>query len=128
MSGHSKWATIKHKKGALDARRGKIFTKLIKEITVAARIAGGDPDSNPRLRTAILAAKAENMPADNIKRALQKGTGELPGTIFEESVYEGYGAGGVALMIEIATDNKSRTLSEIRHSLSRHGGNLGANG
>ena len=128
MSGHSKWATIKHKKGALDARRGKIFTKLIKEITVAARIAGGDPDSNPRLRTAILAAKAENMPADNIKRALQKGTGELPGTIFEESVYEGYGPGGVALMLEIATDNKNRTLSEIRHILSRHGGNLGANG
>jgi YebC/PmpR family DNA-binding regulatory protein len=128
MSGHSKWATIKHKKGALDARRGKIFTKLIKEITVAARIAGGDPDSNPRLRTAILAAKAENMPAENIKRALQKGTGELPGTIFEESVYEGYGPGGVALMLEIATDNKNRTLSEIRHILSRHGGNLGANG
>jgi len=128
MSGHSKWATIKHKKGALDARRGKIFTKLIKEITVAARIAGGDPDSNPRLRTAILAAKAENMPADNIKRALQKGTGELPGTTFEEAVYEGYGPGGVALMLEIATDNKNRTLSEIRHILSRHGGNLGANG
>src|SRR5256712_1548838 len=128
MSGHSKWATIKHKKGALDARRGKIFTKLIKEITVAARIAGGDPDSNPRLRTAILAAKAENMPADNIKRALQKGTGELPGTIFEESVYEGYGPGGVALMLEIATDNKNRTLSEIRHILSRHAGNLGENG
>src|SRR3989441_12933432 len=128
MSGHSKWATIKHKKGALDARRGKIFTKLIKEITVAARIAGGDPDSNPRLRTAILAAKAENMPADNIKRALQKGTGELPGTIFEESVYEGYGPGGVALMLEIATDNKNRTLSEIRHILSRHGGNLGGSG
>src|SRR5207245_5379670 len=105
-----------------------IFTKLIKEITVAARIAGGDPDSNPRLRTAILAAKAENMPADNIKRALQKGTGELPGTIFEESVYEGYGPGGVALMLEIATDNKNRTLSEIRHILSRHGGNLGGNG
>ncbi len=128
MSGHSKWATIKHKKGALDARRGKIFTKLIKEITVAGRIAGGDPDSNPRLRTAILAAKAENMPADNIKRALQKGTGELPGTTFEEAVYEGYGPGGVALMLEIATDNKNRTLSEIRHILSRHGGNLGANG
>ena len=125
MSGHSKWATIKHKKGALDARRGKIFTKLIKEITVAARIAGGDPDSNPRLRTAILAAKAENMPADNIKRALQKGTGELPGTTFEEAVYEGYGPGGVALMLEIATDNKNRTLSEIRQILSRHGCNLG---
>src|SRR5437660_2825644 len=128
MSGHSKWATIKHKKGALDAKRGKIFTRLIKEITMAAKSGGGDPDGNPRLRTAILAAKAENMPADNIKRALQKGTGELPGTVFEESVYEGYGPGGVALMLEIATDNKNRTLSEIRHILSRHGGNLGANG
>jgi YebC/PmpR family DNA-binding regulatory protein len=128
MSGHSKWATIKHKKGALDARRGKIFTKLIKEITVAARISGGDPDSNPRLRTAVAAAKAENMPADNIKRAIQKGTGELPGATYEESVYEGYGPGGVALMMEVATDNKNRTLSEIRHILSKHGGNLGANG
>src|SRR5437773_12119207 len=108
MSGHSKWATIKRKKGALDARRGKIFTKLIKEITVAARIAGGDPDSNPRLRTGMLAAKAGNMPADNIKRALQKGTGDLPGTVFEESGYEGYGPGGVALLREIATANKSR--------------------
>jgi YebC/PmpR family DNA-binding regulatory protein len=128
MSGHSKWATIKHKKGALDARRGKMFTKLIKEITVAARIGGGDPDANPRLRTAIQAAKAENMPADNIKRALQKGTGELPGATYEESIYEGYGPGGVAIMLEVATDNKNRTLSEIRHILSRHGGNLGANG
>jgi YebC/PmpR family DNA-binding regulatory protein len=128
MSGHSKWATIKHKKGAADARRGKVFTKLIKEITVAARIAGGDPDSNPRLRTAIAAAKAENMPADNIKRALQKGTGELPGSVYEETVYEGYGPGGVAMMLEVATDNKNRTLSEIRHILSKHGGNLGANG
>jgi len=128
MSGHSKWATIKHKKGALDARRGKMFTKLIKEITVAARIGGGDPDANPRLRTAIQAAKAENMPADNIKRALQKDTGELPGATYEESIYEGYGPGGVAIMLEVATDNKNRTLSEIRHILSRHGGNLGANG
>jgi YebC/PmpR family DNA-binding regulatory protein len=128
MSGHSKWATIKHKKGALDARRGKTFTKLIKEITVAARIGGGDPDANPRLRTAVQAAKAENMPADNSKRALQKGTGELPGAVYEESVYEGYGPGGVAIMLEVATDNKNRTLSEIRHILSRHGGNLGANG
>src|SRR5438552_681082 len=128
MSGHSKWATIKHKKGALDARRGKMFTKLIKEITVAARIGGGDPDANPRLRTAIQAAKAENMPADNIKRALQKGTGELPGATYEESIYEGYGPGGVAIMMEVATDNKNRTLSEIRHILSKHGGNLGANG
>jgi YebC/PmpR family DNA-binding regulatory protein len=128
MSGHSKWATIKHKKGALDARRGKVFTKLIKEITVAARIGGGDIDANPRLRTAVAAAKAENMPADNIKRAIQKGTGELPGATYEESTYEGYGPGGVALMIEVATDNKNRTLSEIRHILSKHGGNLGANG
>jgi YebC/PmpR family DNA-binding regulatory protein len=128
MSGHSKWATIKHKKGALDARRGKVFTKLIKEITVAARIGGGDPDTNPRLRTAVQAAKAENMPADNIKRAIQKGTGELPGATYEEAIYEGYGPGGVAIMLEIATDNKNRTLSEIRHILSKHGGNLGANG
>ena len=128
MSGHSKWATIKHKKGALDARRGKIFTKLIKEITVAARIAGGDPDSNPRLRTAILAAKAENMPADNIKRAIQRGTGELPGATYEEVMFEGYGPGGVALLVEVSTDNRNRTVSEIRHILSRHGGNLGANG
>lgn len=128
MSGHSKWATIKHKKGALDARRGKIFTKLIKEITVAARISGGDPDSNPRLRTAILAAKSENMPADNIKRAIQKGTGELPGSVYEESVYEAYGPGGVAVMLDVATDNKNRTLSEIRHIFGKHGGNLGANG
>jgi YebC/PmpR family DNA-binding regulatory protein len=128
MSGHSKWATIKHKKGALDAKRGKVFTKIIKEITVAARISGGDPDSNPRLRTAILAAKAENMPADNIKRAIQKGTGELPGSVYEESVYEGYGPGGVAMMLDVATDNKNRTLSEIRHIFGKHGGNLGANG
>jgi YebC/PmpR family DNA-binding regulatory protein len=128
MSGHSKWATIKHKKGALDARRGKIFTKLIKEITVAARISGGDADSNPRLRTAILAAKAENMPADNIKRAIQKGTGELPGSVYEESIYEAYGPGGVAVMLDVATDNKNRTLSEIRHIFGKHGGNLGANG
>ncbi|HEV2419057.1 MAG TPA: YebC/PmpR family DNA-binding transcriptional regulator [Terriglobia bacterium] len=128
MSGHSKWATIKHKKGALDAKRGKAFTKIIKEITVAARIGGGDPDANPRLRTAILAAKAENMPADNIKRAIQKGTGELPGATYEESVYEGYGPGGVAMMLEVATDNKNRTISEIRHILGKHGGNLGENG
>jgi YebC/PmpR family DNA-binding regulatory protein len=127
MSGHSKWATIKHKKGALDAKRGKIFTKLIREITIAARN-GGDPDSNPRLRTAVAAAKAENMPADNIKRAIQKGTGELPGATYEESIYEGYGPGGVALIIEVTTDSKNRTLSEIRHILTKHGGNLGANG
>jgi YebC/PmpR family DNA-binding regulatory protein len=127
MSGHSKWATIKHKKGALDARRGKVFTKLIREITIAARN-GGDPDANPRLRTAIAAAKAENMPAENIKRAIQKGTGELPGATYEESVYEGYGPGGVALIMEVTTDNKNRTLSEIRHVLTKHGGNLGTSG
>jgi YebC/PmpR family DNA-binding regulatory protein len=128
MSGHSKWATIKHKKGAADARRGKVFTKLIKEITVAARIGGGDPDGNPRLRAAIAAAKTENMPADNIKRAVQKGTGELPGATYEEAVYEGYGPGGVAMMVEIATDNKNRTVSEIRHIFAKHGGNLGESG
>jgi YebC/PmpR family DNA-binding regulatory protein len=128
MSGHSKWATIKHKKGAADAKRGKVFTKLIKEITIAARIGGGDADSNPRLRTAIAAAKAENMPADNIKRALQKGTGELPGAAYEEVVYEGYGPGGVAMILEVTTDNKNRTISEIRHIFSKHGGNLGENG
>jgi YebC/PmpR family DNA-binding regulatory protein len=126
MSGHSKWATIKHKKGAADARRGKIFTKLIKEITVAARISGGDADSNPRLRTAVLAAKAENMPADNIKRAIQKGTGELPGSTYEEGVYEAYGPGGVAMIVEVTTDNKNRTTSEIRHTFAKHGGTFGA--
>ena len=128
MSGHSKWATIKHKKGAADARRGKVFTKLIKEITVATRIGGGDPDANPRLRTAIAAAKAENMPADNIKRAIQKGTGELPGSVYEETVYEAYGPGGVAMILEVATDNRNRTLSEIRHIFSKHGSNLGESG
>jgi YebC/PmpR family DNA-binding regulatory protein len=128
MSGHSKWATIKHKKGAADARRGKVFTKLIKEITVAARLGGGDADSNPRLRSAIAAAKAENMPADNIKRAIQKGTGELPGTTYEEAVLEGYGPGGVAMILEVATDNRNRTLSEIRHMFSKSGGNLGEHG
>jgi YebC/PmpR family DNA-binding regulatory protein len=127
MSGHSRWATIKHKKGAADARRGKLFTKLIKEITVAARN-GGDPDGNPRLRAALTAAKAENMPADNIKRAIQKGTGELPGATIEEAVYEGYGPGGVAMMVEVTTDNKNRTTSEIRHVFSKHGGNLGEAG
>ncbi len=128
MSGHSRWATIKHKKGAADARRGKVFTKLIKEITVAARVGGSDADANPRLRNAVVAAKAENMPADNIKRAIQKGTGELPGTMYEETIYEGYGPGGVALMLEVTTDNRNRTLSEIRHIFSKHGGNLGENG
>jgi YebC/PmpR family DNA-binding regulatory protein len=128
MSGHSKWATIKHKKGAADARRGKIFTKIIKEITVAARIGGGDPDANPRLRTAIAAAKAENMPADNIKRAIQKGTGELPGASYEEATFEGYGPGGVALLVDVATDNRNRTISELRHIFSKNGGNMGEQG
>ena len=127
MSGHSKWATIKHKKGALDAKRGKIFTRLIKEIAMAAKN-GGDPDMNPRLRTAILAAKAENMPADNIKRAIQRGTGELPGLTYEEFVLEGYGPGGVALLAEISTDNRNRTVSEIRHVFGKNGGNLGEAG
>src|ERR1051325_10709147 len=123
MSGHSKWATIKHKKGALDAKRGKIFTRLIKEITMAAR-SGGDRDMNPRLRTAVAAAKAENMPADNIKRAIQRGTGELPGVNYEEFTLEGYGPGGVALLAEINTDNRNRTVSEIRHVFSKNGGNM----
>ncbi|HYY70194.1 MAG TPA: YebC/PmpR family DNA-binding transcriptional regulator [Terriglobales bacterium] len=127
MSGHSKWATIKHKKGALDARRGKIFTRLIREITMAAK-GGGDPDKNPRLRTAIQAAKAENMPADNIKRAIQRGTGELPGATYEEFQLEGYGPGGVAVLLELSTDNRNRTISEIRHVFSKHGGNLGEAG
>ncbi len=125
MSGHSKWATIKHKKGALDAKRGKAFTRHIREITMSARQGGGDPDSNPRLRTAIAAAKAENMPADNIKRAIQRGTGELPGAVYEEITFEGYGPGGVALMVEVTTDNRNRTVSEIRHLLAKNGGNLG---
>jgi len=124
MSGHSKWATIKHKKGALDAKRGKIFTRLIKEISIAAKNGGGDPDSNPRLRTAILAAKAENMPADNIKRAIQRGTGELPGATYEEFLLEGYGPGGVALLLDINTDNRNRTVSEIRHVFQKNGGNM----
>jgi YebC/PmpR family DNA-binding regulatory protein len=127
MSGHSKWATIKHKKGALDAKRGKIFTRLIKEITIAAK-SGGDPEGNPRLRTAIAAAKAENMPADNIKRAIQRGTGELPGATYEEILFEGYGPGGVALLVDVTTDNRNRTVSEIRHTFSKNGGNLGESG
>ena len=127
MSGHSKWATIKHKKGALDAKRGKIFTRLIKEIAMAAK-SGGDPDKNPRLRTAIVAAKAENMPADNIKRAIQRGTGELPGATYEEFQLEGYGPGGVAVLVELSTDNRNRTVSEIRHVFGKHGGNLGEAG
>ncbi len=124
MSGHSKWATIKHKKGALDAKRGKIFTRLIKEIGIAAKNGGGDPDNNPRLRTAILAAKAENMPADNIKRAIQRGTGELPGATYEEFSLEGYGPGGVAILLDINTDNRNRTVSEIRHVFGKNGGNM----
>ncbi|HZU21783.1 MAG TPA: YebC/PmpR family DNA-binding transcriptional regulator [Terriglobales bacterium] len=123
MSGHSKWATIKHKKGALDAKRGKIFTRLIREITMAAR-SGGDPDKNPRLRKAISDAKAENMPADNIKRAIQRGTGELPGATYEEITLEGYGPGGVAVLVELSTDNRNRTVSEIRHVFSKNGGNM----
>ncbi len=125
MSGHSKWATIKHKKGALDAKRGKIFTRLIKEITIAAKGGGGDPDGNPRLRTAVLAAKAENMPAENIKRAIQRGTGELEGVNYEEITFEGYGPGGVAILVEVTTDNRNRSVSEIRHAFSKNGGNLG---
>jgi len=128
MSGHSKWSSIKHKKGAADAKRGKIFTKLIKEITVAARMGGGDPDGNPRLRTAILAARSENMPKDNIERAIKKGTGELEGASYEETNYEGYGPGGVALLIDCLTDNKKRTVAEIKHILDRHGGSLGEPG
>jgi YebC/PmpR family DNA-binding regulatory protein len=128
MSGHSKWATIKHKKGAADAKRGKVFTRLIKEITIAAKSGGGDPDGNPRLRGAILAAKAENMPADNIKRAIQRGTGELEGLSYEEITYEGYGPGGVAIIVDVLTDNKNRAVSEIRHAFSKNGGNLGAEG
>ncbi len=125
MSGHSKWASIKHKKGAADAKRGKIFTKLIKEITVAARIGGGDPAGNPRLRTAILIAKGKNMPVDNITRAIKKGTGELEGVHYEEVTYEGYGPGGAAIFLEAMTDNKNRTVSEIRAALGKAGGNLG---
>ena len=128
MSGHSKWATIKHKKGALDAKRGKIFTRLIKEIAMAAKSGGGDVDGNPRLRTAVAAAKAENMPADNIKRAIQRGTGELPGTVYEEITFEAYGPGGVALLVEVTTDNRNRTVSELRHAFTKGGGNMGEAG
>lgn len=128
MSGHSKWSSIKHKKGATDAKRGKIFSKLIKEITVAARMGGGDPAANPRLRTAIQAAKNENMPKDNMERAIKKGTGELEGVDYEESVYEGYGPGGAAIYIESLTDNKNRAVADIRHILTKAGGNLGSNG
>lgn len=128
MSGHSKWSTIKRKKGATDAKRGKVFTKLIKEITVAARTGGGDPDANPRLRTAILAAKAENMPKDNIDRAVKKGTGALEGVAYEEAFYEGYGPGGAAVLVESLTDNRNRTVADIRHIFSKSGGSLGEAG
>lgn len=128
MSGHSKWSSIKHKKGATDAKRGKIFTKLIKEITVAARMGGGDPDGNPRLRSAIAVAKAENMPKENIERGIKKGTGELEGVSYEEANYEGYGPGGVAVLIDCLTDNKNRTVADIKHLFERHGGNLGEPG
>ena len=127
MSGHSKWATIKHKKAALDAKRGKAFTRLIKEITIAARN-GGDPDGNPRLRTAILAAKAVSMPSDNIKKAIMRGTGELEGGQIEEVMFEGYGPGGAAVLVNVATDNRNRTVSEIRHAFSKNGGNMGEQG
>ena len=128
MSGHSKWHSIKHKKGAIDAKRGRMFTKLIKEITIAARIGGGDPEGNPRLRKAVQDAKGVNMPADNIKRAIQKGTGELEGGQLDEIMYEGYGPGGVAMLVEVVTDNRNRTVSEIRHVFSKNGGNMGESG
>jgi YebC/PmpR family DNA-binding regulatory protein len=125
MSGHSKWHTIKHKKGAADAKRGKIFTRLIKELTVAARAGGGDPGMNPRLRTVLAEAKAQNMPAENIKRAIRRGTGEEEGLSYEEVTYEGYGPGGVAILVDTLTDNKNRTVGEIRHTFTKYGGNLG---
>lgn len=128
MSGHSKWATIRRKKGALDAKRGKIFTRLIREITIAARQAGGDPEGNPRLRLAIDNAKAANMPADNIERAIKKATGELEGSQITELTYEGYGPGGIAVLIEVATDNKNRTVAEVRHLFGKNGGNMGETG
>ena len=128
MSGHSKWATIKHKKAALDSKRGKVFTRIIKEIMIAARGGGGDQDSNPRLRTAVLAAKAVSMPADNIKRAIMRGTGEIEGGQIDEFSYEGYGPGGTAVIVAVATDNKNRTVSEVRHIFSKNGGNLGEQG
>ena len=128
MSGHSKWATIRHKKGAADAKRGKAFTKLIKELMVAARMGGGNPEGNPRLRAAVLAAKAENMPKDNIDRAIKKGAGELEGVTYEEFMYEGYGPAGVAVLVDIMTDNRNRAASEVRHIFSRNNGNLGEAG
>ena len=128
MSGHSKWSTIKHKKGAADAKRGKIFTRIIKEMTVAARLGGGDPNANPRLRAAVAEAKANNMPKDNVERAIKRGTGELEGASYEEVTYEGYGPGGVALLVEAMTDNSNRTTPEIRHIFEKNGGNLGTPG
>ncbi|MBE6344407.1 MAG: YebC/PmpR family DNA-binding transcriptional regulator [Spirochaetaceae bacterium] len=128
MSGHSKWATIKHAKGAADAKRGQLFTKFIKEISIAARMGGGDPNANPRLRTAILKARAANMPKDNIERAIKKGTGELGGAVYEEKLYEGYGAGGVAILVEVLTDNNNRAAANVRNIFSKSGGNLGATG
>ena len=128
MSGHSKWSTIKHKKGAADAKRGKIFTKLIKEITIAARMGGGDLDSNPRLRSAVAAAKSQNMPKDNLERAIKKGTGDLEGVQYEEMSYEGYGPGGVAVLVECLTDNKNRTVADVRYIFSKAGGNIGTDG
>lgn len=128
MSGHSKWANIKHKKGAEDAKRGKIFTKVVKEIIVAARLGGGDPSANPRLRAVLLKAKANNLPKDNVERAIKKGTGDLEGSNYEEILYEGYGPGGVAVLVESLTDNKNRTVADVRHIFNKHNGNLGANG
>jgi YebC/PmpR family DNA-binding regulatory protein len=128
MSGHNKWSTIKHKKGAADAKRGKMFSKLIKEITIAARMGGGDPDGNPRLRTAVMAARNANMPKDNIERAIKRGTGEIEGVNYEEITYEGYGPGGVAVLVEALTDNKNRTVAEIRHIFDKYSGNLGESG
>ncbi len=128
MSGHSKWSTIKHKKGATDAKRGKLFTKLIKEITIAARMGGGDPDANPRLRHALNTARSQNMPKDTSARAVKKGTGELEGVNYEEIVYEGYGPGGVAVLVECLTDNKNRTIAEVRHAFGKAGGNVGTDG
>ena len=128
MSGHSRWAGIKHKKAIIDSKRGKVFTRLIREVTIAAKQGGGKPEFNPRLRSAIEAAKAANMPADNIKRGIQKGTGEIPGMAYEEMTYEGYAPGGVAIFVEVTTDNKNRTTSDIRHIFDAHGGNMGASG
>jgi len=128
MSGHNKWSSIKHRKGAQDAKRGKIFTKLIKEITVAARAGGGDIEANPRLRSAVAAAKVENMPKDNIERAIKKGSGDLEGVSYEENSYEGYGPGGAAILVESLTDNKNRAVAEIRHIFNKYGGNMGENG